>query len=103
MSPTCVVQGRPSVDGGGPVGLDEPLGPRPGLSGPAAEGREVEVAGEPHVRCDEEKRAVSLLTKEVFTFKYASQDARTQSVTITMKKLEPTNILPGLFVVLSTD
>lgn len=47
--PTCVVECRPSVDGGGPRGLDEPLGARPGLSGPAAEGREVKVAGEPDV------------------------------------------------------
>lgn len=56
-SPTCVVQGRPSVDRGGPVALDEPLGPRPGLSGPAAERRDVvKVAGEPDVRCNEERR-----------------------------------------------
>lgn len=48
--PTCVVECRPSVDGGGPRWLDEPLGARPGLSGPAAEGREVKVAGEPDIR-----------------------------------------------------
>lgn len=47
--PTCVVECRPSVDGGGRHGLDEPLGARPVLSVPAAEGREVKVAGEPDV------------------------------------------------------
>ena len=55
--PTCVVEGRASVDRGSPVGLDEPLGVRPGLSGPAAERREVKVAGEPDVRCSEEETA----------------------------------------------
>lgn len=47
--PTCVVECWPSVDGGGPRGLDEPLSACPGLSGPAAEGGEVKVAGEPDV------------------------------------------------------
>lgn len=56
-SPTCVVEGGSSVDDGSPVGLDEPLSPRPGLSGPAAERREVEVAGEPHVGCKERGRS----------------------------------------------
>lgn len=46
---TCVVVRRPSVDGGRPGGLDEPLGTRPALSGPAAEGQVVKVAGEPDV------------------------------------------------------
>lgn len=55
--PTCVVECRPSVDSGGPRGLDEPLGAHPSLSGPAAEGREVKVAGEPDVRWDTEERA----------------------------------------------
>lgn len=56
-SPTRVVERRSSVDGGSPVGLDEPISPRPGLSGPAAERQEVEVAGEPHVRCNEREES----------------------------------------------
>ena len=36
-SRTRVVVGRPPVEGGGPLVLDEPLGPRAGLRGPAAE------------------------------------------------------------------
>lgn len=60
-SPTRVVVRGLSVDGRSSVGLDEPLRPRPGLSGPAAERREVEVAGKPHVGCNKEKEAVSQL------------------------------------------
>lgn len=55
--PTCVVECGPFVDGGGPLGLDEPLGTPPHPSGPAAEGGEVKVAGKPDVRCDAEGRA----------------------------------------------
>lgn len=50
-----MVEGRAPVDRGGPVGPDEPLGARSGLSGPAAVRREVKVAGEPDVGCGEEE------------------------------------------------
>ncbi len=56
-SPTCVVEGGPSVNRRSTAGLDEPLGVRPCLSVPTAERREVKVAGEPNVRCDRKKRA----------------------------------------------
>lgn len=52
---TCVVEVQPSVDGRCSVGLDEPRGAGPGLSGPTAERREVKVAGEPHVRWNEKE------------------------------------------------
>lgn len=54
---------RHTVDGGRPGGLDEPLGTRPALSGPAAEGQVVKVAGEPDVCWEidrERERWVSL-------------------------------------------
>lgn len=54
-SGTCVVQAGSSVQSWDPVGLDQPLGSGPGLSGPTAEGQEVEVAGEPNVRCRTEE------------------------------------------------
>lgn len=47
---TCVVVRRALVDGGLPVGVDDPLGSPAVLRGPAAEGRVVKVAGEPDVR-----------------------------------------------------
>lgn len=47
---TCVVVRWALVDGGHPVRVDDPLGSSAVLRGPAAEGRVVEVAGEPDVR-----------------------------------------------------